>query len=524
MSGVEENRFEDLRIKVFPYMISDNITATVINDFLIKFYGQRYYRCHKEKHLTNTVSQRMRELARFFLILQDKPPKQNQLADYLKPNYFDDLVDATNEMCGYNPDLDTFKSPSLALRWATVLKQVCETAIFLAAKKNDTAKINEIKSLKQMVETQFRFYVSTNANKDLSAKKWKKGSMLPLTEDVIRINEFIVKEEQKCADELKSDLSDLSKLRYLTELLLAHVILLNRKRSGEAQRITIEDYSRKEEEMGIQDIYQSLTATEKVLVKNIKRFTIRGKKGRAVPVIFTKDMQKNTEVLLESRKFTLSSNPYLFANPSTENSFLWSYKVLKKIAVACNIANIEAITATCLRKHIATIAQLISMEDSDLEQLSNHLGHEKATHLNFYRKTDDKLQIAKVSKLLLLMEKKSVGEYRGKSLEEIDLEIPNLEDKEDYTACNEKKENLVEEKPKRNSDIEENKECTKEENEYSVEVKDKSLQLSENLRKKRKNSQDVAMGEKRKKTAIYEKKEQEKICSFVDKSEVSKKF
>ncbi|KAG5896028.1 hypothetical protein JTB14_014257 [Gonioctena quinquepunctata] len=183
--------------------------------------------------------------------------------------------------------------------------------------------------------------------------------MLPLTEDVIEISKFIAKEEQKCAEELKCDPRDISKLRYLTELLLAHVILLNRKRSGEAQRITINDY------LGKEDIYESLTVTEKVLVKNIKRFTIREKKGRAVPVIFTKEMQRNTEVLLESRKLFASSNPYLFANPSTENSFLWSNKVLKIMAMACNIENIEAITATCLRKHIATIAQFISMGDND---------------------------------------------------------------------------------------------------------------------------------------------------------------
>ncbi|KAJ8931286.1 hypothetical protein NQ314_015818 [Rhamnusium bicolor] len=329
-----------------------------------------------------------------------------------------------------------FKSPSLALRWATVLKQVCDTAIFLAAKEGDTMKSEEIRTLREMIETQFRFYVSTNANKDLSSKNWKKGSMLPLTEDVIKMNEFVVKEEKEWSKMLESDPSNLLYFRNLTEALLAHVILLNRKRSGEAQRITIEDYLREEEESGIQDIYQSLTVTEKVLVKTIKRFIIRGKKGRAVPVIFTKDMQRHTEILLNSRKFVACSNPYLFANPGTEDSFLWSYKVLKKIAIACGVTNIQAITATSLRKHIATIAQLISMEDNDLEQLSTHLGHEKATHLNYYRKTDDKLQIAKVSKLLLLMEKKSMGEYRGKSLETIDIEIPDLDDAEDHTSLN----------------------------------------------------------------------------------------
>lgn len=78
-----------------------------------------------------------------------------------------------------------------------------------------------------------------------------------------------------------------------------------------------------------------------------------------------------------------------------------------------------------MRKHIATIAQLLAMGGSDLEQLSNHLRYEKTTRFNFYRKTD-KLKIAKVSELLLRMEKKSLAEYQGKSVEEIDLEVSDL--------------------------------------------------------------------------------------------------
>lgn len=68
------------------------------------------------------------------------------------------------------------------------------------------------------------------------------------------------------------------------------------------------------------DIYKSLTAVEKVLIKTIKRFVIRGKKGRAVPVIFTKDMQKHTDILLKSRKLVAPKNPYLFANPNTKKN------------------------------------------------------------------------------------------------------------------------------------------------------------------------------------------------------------
>ncbi|KAG5860628.1 hypothetical protein JTB14_026002 [Gonioctena quinquepunctata] len=110
----------------------------------------------------------MRELPRFLLILQDKPLKKKQLSDYLRPIHFDDLVNATNEMSGYDPYLDTFKSPSLALRWATVLKQLCDIAMFISSKKNEISQNEEFATLKQMIDPQFRFYVSTNANEDLS--------------------------------------------------------------------------------------------------------------------------------------------------------------------------------------------------------------------------------------------------------------------------------------------------------------------------------------------------------------------
>ena len=423
----DNNNFEDLRVNVFPRMQADEITQTVIDDPLIKYYGQRYFRCHKEKHLINTASQRMRELARFLMLLKTDVGKHPQLIDYLKPNYFDELVSATNKLAGYDSNKDTFKSPSLALRWATVLKQVCDTAMFICLKENDTTKNKEIKTLKNMIDTQFRYYVSTNAHKDLSLKNWQKGNMLPLTEDVIKMNQFVINEEETWATKLESDLDNITYVRKLTEALLAHVILLNRKRSGEAQRITIDDYLRKDE-VEVQDVDQSLSITEKILVKNVRRFVIRGKKGRSVPVIFTPDMQKHTELLLMARKNVASGNIYLFANPATENSFVWAYAVLKKMALSSKVSNIDAITATRLRKHIATIAQLISMDNNDIEQLATHLGHEKSTHLNFYRQTDDKLQIAKVSKLLLLMEKKSIAEYRGKTLESIDLDIPDLEE------------------------------------------------------------------------------------------------
>lgn len=425
-----DKTFQDLKINVFPHMIADEVTKTVMGDDLIKFYGARYYRSHQEGHLINTTSQRMRQLAKFLLALRIGELQLKSLTNYLRPRYFFNLVAATLEMTGYDPLEKTFRNASAASNWGTVLKDLCDAAMFVATTQDELVMQEEIRRLKEMIASEFKNYVSRNARKDLETKKWDKCSMLPLTEDIMLMNKFVTENERFWAKKLQEEPSNIIFLRNLTEVLLTHSILLNRKRSGEAQRIKVKDYQRETYD-GVENIYDSLTPTEKVLTKTLKRFVVRGKRGRAVPVIFTADMQKHTEVLLKSKELLCPKNEFLFGNPSTENSHLWAYHVLKKVGESCGVLNIESVTATKLRKHVATTAQLISLSDNDLEQLATHLGHEKATHLNYYRQTDDQLQIARVSKLLLLMEKNPMSEFRGLSLDEMDLTMPNMEDEAD---------------------------------------------------------------------------------------------
>lgn len=66
---------------------------------------------------------------------------------------------------------------------------------------------------------------------------------------------------------------------------------------------------------------------------------------------------------------------FLFANPNTLIEPICGYKVLQKYANACGARNPKAITSTKLRKHLATLTQLFSMTENDMEQLANFMGH-----------------------------------------------------------------------------------------------------------------------------------------------------
>ncbi|KAJ3639911.1 hypothetical protein Zmor_003240 [Zophobas morio] len=57
-----------------------------------------------------------------------------------------------------------------------------------------------------------------------------------------------------------------------------------------------------------------------------------------------------------------------------------------------------------------------------MEQIATFMGHTKKTHAEFYRLPQDLFQTAKVAKILLLMEKGRGKEFKGKSLNEIELQ------------------------------------------------------------------------------------------------------
>lgn len=105
---------------------------------------------------------------------------------------------------------------------------------------------------------------------------------------------------------------------------------------------------------------------------------------------------------------------------------------LRKSADLCGASDPEKLRSTKLRKHIATMSQLLNLSNSDREQLANFMGHDLAIHNEYYRLPDETLQISRVSKILLAMESGKLHELKGKSLEEFDeyMMPANLSDSE----------------------------------------------------------------------------------------------
>lgn len=261
---------------------------------------------------------------------------------------------------------------------------------------SEQKKIKSIKNMKYLLETQWSYEICTNAFKDISQKKWNKLGILPLTSDIQLFRDHILKVENESYNKLKLNPNNIQAYRDLQGSILAQVILLNRRRLGEIQRMLLDTFTNAPSEISQEEVIQSLSYVETELVKNFKRIVIRGKHGRGVPVFFTPYLQKHLQYLLQLKEtvdFIDKENPYLFPSTFSLSNCVRASDVIRKFGVESGAKHPENITSTRLRKHVATVTQLLNLSEGDIEQLATFMGHSKNVHKEFYRLSDNAFQV-----------------------------------------------------------------------------------------------------------------------------------
>nr|CAI5858509.1 unnamed protein product [Callosobruchus analis] len=412
-------------------MRGDDISLAAKTDNLICAVAERYMRSHRGSHFIQVASRKMRQLGSL-LIEAKKHAKCGSLIKLLEPSNFDLLVRCTKTISKYDPINETYGAPSLAANMGTLLKDCIDVAqsILIQKGSNDSQALEKLRSLKELISNEWRYEVSTLANHDLQQKKWNKPSMIPLGEDLKLVNSYLNAEGAKYYHELTVDQKSKKAFSMLQELTYVMLIFLNRRRVGELQRMTVHSYVKYINNSSTDKEFDSfITEGERLLMNSFKRVVIRGKRNRGVPVLFTEQMVKYIDLLLKVRtSFVPKQNIYLFASMTSENCIAGS-KVMYKHVRGAGAKNPASLTSTKLRKHLATMAQVINLSQQDLEQLANFMGHTSEIHNTYYRLPSDVYQTAKVSKLLLMCGEGRIAEFKGKSLDEIDLNL-DIEDEE----------------------------------------------------------------------------------------------
>lgn len=406
--------------KVLNVMKDDEVKSVIITDRRILDLGERMYNKHgHEEHRIQYISQKLRELGR--LLVVSKRKSVNSINELLKTENFDTLVECVYHVCGYSDITKSYGIPSLALKIGQSLVKCANHLKSEGLKESDQTKINTADAFITLYENEWADSVSAHAHSSLSEKKFNKPFLIPLVEDVKKLNKFLIGQAEKLRHEVES--GNLLLYPELAQVCLAQIILFNRRRSGEAERMPVSAYSEALKGCGTPDpmILSVLNEFEKRLCMTHLRVEIKGKRGRRVPVLFTKEMKRTVDVLIKVRQEASVTQPYLFARPGSNTKPYRGTDCIRKYSNLAELQNPNAITSTKLRKQLCTLAQVLNLSETSQDILATFQGHNIKVHREFYRLPESTLQVAKVSKILHGINDGTINKFKGMDFDQIEF-------------------------------------------------------------------------------------------------------
>jgi hypothetical protein len=411
--------------KVIQGMTNDAVTRCVRQDELILKIGEKM--CMKLGHNAenfNNIRYCLRTLGRLLIILQQSKHQLFRIEEFLDPTLYKTMVSAARQLAGYDPKTNKYSTPSLALKVGHYLKKCCNLLKGEALQTRDDRKASLADQFRTLLELNWESDVSANALRTLSESKMNRVYLLPLTKDVKALSDFLKKEIDETSSSCEQNPEGRQDYIRLQKSLLALIILFNRRRSGEASRMAVSDYEKSLQCTSLNDNDIELSHMEKMIAKSLHRVEIIGKKGRKVPILLTAKMYKAIRLIVQNRAAVglHADNGYVFACLNGAG-YLRGSDILRVFSEQCGAERPEAIRSTKLRKHIATLTQVMNLKENDLDILANFMGHDIRVHREFYRLPENILQTAKISKLFLAADNSQLQSFAGKALDDIEVTV-----------------------------------------------------------------------------------------------------
>ncbi|KAA8579044.1 hypothetical protein FQN60_010568 [Etheostoma spectabile] len=408
--------------KLLSVMKQDEVSSVVRNDqCLIQFAHSLYNKHGQDPTKYEYMRQRLREVGRLLLCLRTEFSVDN-LEEAVKPANFQIVVQAVKKVSGFDGKKDSYQTPSLALKLGHTLQKIADIIHCRALMAEDEELIRNTDTFKQLYASTWSELVPHRALNTPQDAKYNKPSTLPFTKDVQILHQYLKKAAESAFCSLKEEATTQNYGR-LAQLTLAQIIVFNRRRTGEISQMSLRSFYERDNTKLHEDVAMGLSMTEQKLCSYFSRVDITGKMGRKVSVLLTPRVV-DALLLLASRRTECgvrATNVFLFARPASMSHYR-GQDCLRVHASQCGAKHPGYLRSTQLRKHVATLSQVLHLKTNELDQVADFLGHDIRVHPDFHRLPVPTTHLAKISKLLLSMEKGNLSSMQGKSLDEIEIE------------------------------------------------------------------------------------------------------
>ncbi|XP_070576785.1 uncharacterized protein [Ptychodera flava] len=414
---------------VLPHMMQDDITTVARKDSLIMKCASRAHGRNADlSSIKVQVSERIRSLGRLLIKLRELDSSITHLQDAINPSKFSTVVQAVRFIAEYDEEKGTYSTPSLALKLGHFLKTCAQIIVSQSVQtesKEDEERANRYINLHN---TEWENQISSIAVHTFELRRSYKPKLLPLTKDVMKLNNRLRDIMSSTEKNLKEKKLVEASWASLCKATLAQVILFNRCREGEVSRMLLKTYEDNKDNNSVgenDEVDQSLTPLEKSLSRQLIKIEIPGKGERNMPVLLTPQLKDCVNLLCDLRKEASvhPKNPYVFARQYDSKECQRADQCLRLYAWSCGATNPERLTSTKLRKHVATISQFLNLSDNELHILADFLGHNINVHQNHYRLPQATMEVCRISRLLMSLESRDANIFRGKTLDQIATDV-----------------------------------------------------------------------------------------------------
>lgn len=182
----------------------------------------------------------------------------NVLEDLCKPSKFQFVVSVAKHLANFSPGKNEYGKPSTAVKIGFCLKGAVEVLIGQTFINDDDHAEKKAKKFLELLDKNWRNSVSVSAHQTIQEKRWNKQDDIPLTKNVIALRDHLRTVEGEARERLMQHM-DLAAYKTLNETVLAQVIVFNKRREGEASRLTLQTYKDVKTSPINEDIYETLS-------------------------------------------------------------------------------------------------------------------------------------------------------------------------------------------------------------------------------------------------------------------------
>ncbi|XP_046740533.1 uncharacterized protein LOC124407966 [Diprion similis] len=406
-----------LRKKVLPMMREDEIVRLIRYDHLLTLYGNKMCRKIKKQHQYSMIRANLRLQGRFLTDLKKINPEITEFASLYDQKFYDAVISSINNVAEFDEETEVYEKPSLASGIGTCIKKIGAILETECIKQHKAEKKRNTADFLKLFNEDFGCSVGRTVTESQIKHRRQKTVNLPETDDIVRLNNFLNKKREAAYQSLQK------KFTYETWLSLAQATLIliqvfNRRRAGEIERVTIDDFNcRKGADEIDKHSLSSLPIEEQKAARKYVRLTICGKLNRTVPVLLSTEIVQSVLTIIQYQGLAKvpDNNPYIFGLPGTTDPnrhvHLRACNLMRKFAEESSAVNTKALRGTTLRKHVATKCASMDLSENDICDVANFMGHHENIHKNIYRQPVINRDIIRMSQVL----EQAVGTSNAKS-------------------------------------------------------------------------------------------------------------